>query len=240
MDLPGTTLGNLLFNLGPAAVAAGVAAKKQRGRSYKGYPRSKRRRTSSRFYGQYQTGKELNFKDTTTTAAPLTGWLIDSGALFIAQGTAESTRIGRQVFVHSIHGQGKVQLDEDATGKDGCVFRYALILDKQANGAAPAALDLFETDGVASHKNLANSKRFVTLKTGEMVFNRIGSAGSETIGWLDCGHVFRKPIPIEYTSTTGTLSEIKSNNIIFVYARTLLDGTQVMSIDIRWRVRYTS
>ncbi len=241
MDVAGTTLGNLLLNLAPAAIAAGVSAKRRRYTSYKGYPRSKRHRSSSsRFYGQFQDRKELNFFDTAITTAPVETWLPLTSLNLVPQGTAESTRIGRQIFVKSIHIRGLVQLNEDGTGKDECLFRWALVQDRQANGANPAATDLWELNDLVTHRNLAQIKRFSILRTGQMQMNRTGSAGTEAVRSFILNYRFPAPQPVEFNSTAGAITEIQSNNFVFMYCRTVLDGTQVMSIDLTSRLRYTS
>ncbi len=183
--------------------------------------------------------KELKFHDLTFGFQPIETWGPLTSINLITQGVTETDRIGRQIKVHSVHIRGKLQLDEDTTGKDSIIMRWALILDRQANGANPAALDIWELNDFITHRNLANRKRFTILSAGQRALNRSGSAGSEVVMPFNLNYRFKRPLPIEFDSTVGVITEIKSNNLIFMLVRSNLDGTQAAVSDLFIRVRFT-
>jgi len=172
-------------------------------------------------YGRYAgRGAELKYFDTVNS------WLIDqtgevpgTGQLcLIPQGVTESTRVGRKCVIKSI--QGKYTwafLPAAATAAATTGFLY-LVLDKQCNGAAAAVTDVFTGVNVSSApRNLSNSSRFVILKKWQ--FKLSSQAGVSGAYNKDCkSFQFYKKcnIPIEYSSTTGAIAEIRSNNIFFI------------------------
>lgn len=202
------------------------------GRKFKpGYNRT------SGFYGRYNQpggGSEIKFLDTamsqagfasdTDLAIPGTGGQI----CLIPQGVTQSTRVGRCASVKSIQFRGVIALESTNGGsislKTDDVFYMILVLDKQANGAAAAATDVFTTATAKQRMiNLANSSRFQVLKT---ITKRL-TAGNETdVGvtsqpadaQVPVEFYHRCNIPLEFSSTTGAITEIKSNNLFWFIA----------------------
>jgi len=186
-----------------------------RGRVARGFTRR------SGFYGRYfPNGNELKFFDTTlsynvdfTAEVPATGQVC-----LIPQGVTESTRVGRKCVIKSIGVKAIVNCTYGAgTTVKGCTSMW-LVLDKQCNGAAAAATDV--TDGGPlpyAQMNLANSSRFVILKRWDHVW--YPKAGVST-AWGDESrfiNYFKKcNIPLEFDSTTGAITEIKSNNVFLL------------------------
>jgi len=148
-----------------------------------------------------------------TGEVPATGQLN-----LIPQGVTESTRVGRKAVVKSIHIKATVAYTPGAStvGNDYC-FLY-LVLDKQCNGAAAAVTDVVTSTALGGAMvNLANSERFVTLK--KWVFDQQSMAGVSAAYAAVVEHFeyFHKcNIPLEFSSTTGALTEIKSNNIFLI------------------------
>lgn len=155
----------------------------------------------------------INFTYDATGEVPATGQLV-----LIPQGVTESTRVGRKCTIKSI----QLRLTNTyVPGADtlGCTTAFLmLVLDKQANGAAAAATDvLTSTDFRQAMINLDNSERFVILKRFDMVLQ--AGAGVATAFGRDQKQIeyYKKcNIPIEYSSTAGAITEIKSNNLFFL------------------------
>lgn len=173
------------------------------------------------YYGRFAgRNAELKFFDTansflfdTTGEVPATGQLC-----LIPQGTTESTRIGRKCVIKSIQMRGRLLFTPGAATTGACTTHLYLILDKQANGAAAAATDVMTSTAFAdSFHNLANSQRFVVLKAWHHTFNctaGVSGAYNPMVKYLEC---FKKcNVPIEYSSTTGAITEIRSNNIFLL------------------------
>jgi len=173
-------------------------------------------------YGRYAgRGAELKFFDTatsfnidTTGEVPVTGQLV-----LIPQGVTESTRVGRKCVIRSIQARWDVSLTPGAAAApQSGTYAIYVILDKQANGAAAAFSDVFTgTQATQGFHNLANSQRFVILK--KIVRTIEPKAGVSTAFNGSTQHIeFYKKcnIPIEYSSTTGAITEIRSNNIFII------------------------
>lgn len=177
----------------------------------------------SGFYGRYNLpggGSENKFFDTAlsfnfdnTGEVPATGQLS-----LIPQGVTESTRVGRKAVVKSIHIRGNaIYIPAASTiGADLC-YLY-VVLNKQCNGAAAGVTDVLTSNNMnAGMINLANSERFVILKRFVLDFE--SSAGVSTAYSADTMQVewyHKCNIPLEFSSTTGAITELKSNNIFLL------------------------
>jgi len=195
------------------------------------------------YYGRF-TGPsaELKFFDTAVSFnVDLTGEVPSTGQLcLIPQGTTESTRIGRKATIKSMQFNGACTFVPGANtfGAD-TIFMY-VVLDSQCNGAAATAADVLTGANFSSAlPNIANSQRFKILK--RFVIPMRSQAGVQTafaslhepIAW------YRKcNIPIEWSSTTGALTEIRSNNI-FLLAGTGQLTDDLMGIIGTFRLRYS-
>ncbi len=100
-----------------------------------------------------------------------------------------------------------------------------LYWDKQCNGAAASVTDILESNNYNSFRNLANNKRFKILYSKIYAWNATCIAASVATPDNAARMVIKDYqvniakkvfIPVEYDSTTGTITEIKSNNIGFV------------------------
>ncbi|MFQ0997896.1 hypothetical protein [Gilliamella sp. CG33] len=200
---------------------------RKRGRRANGqWQRKGRRRTVPLRRGRRATIGELKFHDVGFSDAVIaaTGAIIEDSVLTIAQGTTESTRIGRKVRVKSINWRFTLQLPTTATPAETAdSIRIILYLDKQANGATATVTGILETAAFNAYRNLANTGRFVILMDRFYALNSQSGAGNP-VGeqGINFG-IHRKElsfnktcdIPIEYDNsfTTGVISTMRSNNI---------------------------
>jgi len=181
------------------------------------------------YYGRYGPGRqgELKFFDTTVTQPLISslGSVVPSLTL-IAQGVTESERIGRKCTARSIFFRYEINLartDDAANPTPGDTCRILIYQDKQCNGAAATVLDILETEDINSHRNLANQQRFTVLCDKLHNIN-YSTLASETVGFgtqAEVTHSFKwykkLLMPIEYSSTTGAITEIRSNNIGIIF-----------------------
>jgi len=194
------------------------ARPRKRASSAAAKPAAKRARVYRPYYGRQQG--EVKFFDTalsfnvdSTPEVPATGQLC-----LIPQGVTESTRVGRKCVIRSIQLRATMQNAPGAAATaDSTVYMW-LILDKQCNGAAAAATDVFTNVGVqAMLPNVANSERFTILKKWTITFNPAAGATTaynSTRRELD---YYRKcNIPLEFSSTAGAISELKSKNLFLI------------------------
>ncbi len=166
---------------------------------------------------------ELKFHDLDIDDAviAINGSIAEDSCNSIAQGVTESTRIGRKCTVRQINWRFKIELAEVDGGTDpqnNETIRVILYLDKQANGAAATVTAILESDDFQSFNNLANKSRFRTLMDRTYDFNTPAGAGNGTTSdWASTSmndSLYKKVnIPLEFSSTTGAITEMTSNNI---------------------------
>lgn len=192
---------------------------------------------------------ERKFLDTLISAqATSNAWQVTNSQNLIAQGTTQSTRVGRKVTIRNIHCSGQVELTDtvDVEASPGPVkVKICLMQDTQANGANPTAsgtAGVYSDTDINSFHNLANAGRFRTLYVWEDVLNVSGGAGAGTSGNDWAGET--KPlayhkdvnIPIEFNSTTGAITEILSNNLFWAFCASNSAGC---TFTVRTRIRFT-
>ncbi len=174
------------------------------------------------FFGRFAQKGELKFHDLdiddATVASGAT--IVQDSCNKIAQGVTEITRVGRKCTIRSINWRFQVSTNAQSNTASPAteVVRVILYLDKQANGATAASGDIVETDDFQTFNNLANKSRFRTLMDRTYPLQLMAASGADaTAEWagenLTDTFFKRVNIPIEFDSTTGAITEIKSNNI---------------------------
>lgn len=195
---------------------------------------------SGGFYGRYSgPNAELKFFDTAisfnidqTGEVPATGQLN-----LIPQGVTESTRVGRKCTVKSIMGRLDIAYSPAAAAIAATSAAIYLVLDKQANGAAASASDVFTSTALtqALH-NLANSQRFVVLKKWVFALNSTAGATTAYNSFVKHIEFYKKcNIPLEFSSTTGAITELRSNNLFLLAGAYNTDDLVGVSGNIRVR-----
>ncbi len=198
------------------------------------------------YYGRYsaKTG-ETKFHDFVLDDALIaTAGTVTPSINLIAEGTTESTRIGRKCRIVGIGWKWTCALnsqDAQATPASGDVARIIMFIDKQANGATAAVTDILETANYQSFNNLSNSSRFRTLMDKTVVLNRANMA-SDGAGVVSNSNNFRAGtfykkcnIPLEWSGTTGVITELRSNNVGVL----LISKAGGMVFDSQVRVRFS-
>lgn len=177
------------------------------------------------YYGRYTSGGDGEQKffdvDLDDAAVDAAGTVTDS-INKIAQGVTEVQRVGRKCTIKSINWHYRTYLPEavsQATPQGPDIVRIMLFLDKQCNGATAAVTDILETANFQSFRNLANSGRFNILLDKSVALNYPSSGGWLANTYFNPevtrpGAFYKKcSIPIEFSSTTGAIGEIRSNNL---------------------------
>lgn len=182
---------------------------------------------------------ELKFKDTTAATAIAFGssaWTTP-GAAFLLNGLVpDSTgtgRIGRRVVMKSIYIRASWALGGASTG--GAPLRMLVVLDKQANGAAPAVVDVVATDSFYGFNNISNSNRFLTLF--DQVLDPV-AAGSSFTTQKVC---YKKlNLPVQYNAgTAGTITDIATGSVYIMFSQSGGVGTANGVAAWNARVRYS-
>ncbi len=198
------------------------------------------------YYGRYANGGELKFHDVDVDDASITqaGTIQNTGSInLIAQGVTESTRVGRKCTIKSILWRYNITVPSIGGGNvaTGDTLRLIMYLDKQANGATIVATDLLESDNYQSFNNLSNSGRFRIICDKTMDCNITAAAGdgavNDTAPLSLSGTLFKKcAIPLEFSSTTGAITELRSNNIgIACWSKT----GALLALDSKIRLRFS-
>ncbi len=220
-------------------------ARYSQGHSYAQAPQSTGFYRKSGFYGRFQgRNAELKFHDLDIDDATVAsgGTIVEDSCNTISQGVGESNRVGRKCTIKSINWRYLVNIPTQA-GADGSnsdIVRVVLYLDKQANGAAAGVTDIFESDDFQSFRNLSNTSRFQILmdRTHDINVQALAGDGAanDSGDKFISGTFFKKcNIPIEYSSTTGAITEVRSNNIgVMVF------GTQGLAgLGSKMRLRFS-
>ena len=177
----------------------------------------RKRRLKAYNYGGMK--KELKFHDFTCATTATTGGAVEDTILNIAAGTGESQRVGRKIFVKGVHFRGHWEISSATLTDSAQIVRVIFYVDKQANGATAAVLDLLEAADIERHYNLLNvPSRFKILWDHTMNFPPTAGAYDgvdDNAG--DRKKFVSRYMPvnkrIDYSAGTGAITELCCNNI---------------------------
>lgn len=177
-------------------------------------------------YGRYAKSRdETKFRDTDVGAVfgTVAATMEQANLNIIVQGNTESNRIGRKCTLKRVDVKGHLLLDATATAANTSeIVRIALVCDKQTNGAAFSATDLFETDSIASFNNLSNKSRFRILATKTIELNCGAGSGRGTTDtlsygeygvWFHIGANLNLPVEYDNSAATGAVTTQTSNSL---------------------------
>lgn len=202
------------------------------------------------YYGRYNKpmvgrGYELKFFDSVVTVPTvLTAGSLTDSLNEITQGVQEDQRIGRKCVLKEVIMNYKVQLgktDEVAAQVVGDSIRIIMYLDKQCNGATAIPLDILKTADFQGFRNLSNTSRFTVLcdKTHDLMYRTMTSESSGNISQgnvqIEKSITKKVNLPLEFSSTTGAITEIRSNNIGLL----LISSLGIIGFISRIRVRFS-
>lgn len=186
---------------------------------------------SRRFAVPYSIKPEFKSVDTDLAGAgnttPTAIYLLNG----LVPGTGSAQRIGRQVIIKSL----ELRFSFSGGAADS-FWRYIVVLDKQANGAAPAITDLLVANALYSPKNLTYVRRFTIL------LDEIGSV--ETQATSESMKTFEKYKRINYVTefnagATGTVTDIATGSLyMFVFGSNAAGGN-AFAISGSARLRFT-
>lgn len=183
--------------------------------------------------------EEIKFFDKTLAATVIdTAGVLESTMNDLEQGTLSFDRLGRKVTLRQIEVRGEVVIAATATRANTTnKIRLIWYIDTQTNGVVATTTGLLATANVDSMRSLPNQSRFYFLydKTFEMNTVAGGNADFGASG-EHFQFVRELELPIEFSGTTGVLTEIMSNNI-----GCLMIAERALSSTVGWhsRVRFT-
>jgi len=195
------------------------------------------------YYGRFTgpAGEHKFFDTALSWAFDATGEVPATGQLvLIPQGVTESTRQGRKCTIVSIQIRGVIVLTPAGGATASSVAYFYVVQDTQCNGAAAAVTDVLTSNNMSvGLRNLANESRFKILK--RFIVPLVSQAGATTaynnvnvpVDWY-----YRCEIPLEFSSTTGAITELRSNNL-FILAGTEGSTDDAITMSGVCRVRYS-
>jgi len=206
----------------------------------KGLPLSMMRTPSTARSGGYsfrsQGGKELNFVDTNVNSTfSTTGQVVLLNGM--AQGTSASTRIGRKILMKSLEWKFRLLVEAGATTN---LIRYAIVVDHQSNGAAPAITDIYDSVNPTALRNISNKARFTVLYDSGLI-TMIGNTTTVAVGLEQLGSEGYKRIniPVQYNvGTAGTVGDIQTNGLFLITMGSTGAGSADANATGTLRVRY--
>jgi len=156
---------------------------------------------------------DLDFLFDQTAEVPATGQLA-----LIPQGDTQSTRDGRQATIKSLQLRAIMTYAPAASTAGTTDCWLWLVLDTQTNGAAAAITDVFTSNAAWDNMiNLSNSDRFKILKKWKFHFqSQAGVSGAYQQVTKPLEYYKKCNIPMQWSSTTGAITEIRSNNIFLM------------------------
>lgn len=183
----------------------------QRGGAVPGYTRTvgayRRSLPSSNEKKYFETGL--------ASVADLSAGLIVPSLNLIPQGTTDKTRIGNKVTIRNINMRFVASIDnQTAITMANGILRVILYVDKQANGAAATVADLISVANVTGFRNMDQVDRFTILKDKVYTIEP-KCANATSTSTADRMYKISKKvnIPVHFSSTTGAITEVRSNNI---------------------------
>lgn len=155
----------------------------------------------------------------------------------MGQGASSEQRVGNSIRMKSVFFQGRVNIHASATSS---TVRLALVLDRQANGAAPSYSSaaggngIYENATVDSWRDMGNTKRYTILATRRIV---VDSDDPEKTFLLKSKLPYAAGKVAYYPGVSaGSIGDISTGSLyLFCFSD---EVTNVPSVDGRVRVRY--
>lgn len=183
----------------------------------------------------FDTSVSFNFD--TTGEIPATGQLS-----LVQTGDDFTNRDGAVIQTKSLQLRGNASFVPGASATAAtCCFLY-IVLDRQANGAAPAVTDVLTSSTLSlALGNVPNQYRFKILKRIVLTFN--STAGVTTAYNTQNIHVdeyikFYQLIEMRYKASAGAVTDLTSNNI-FLIAGSDGGSDDLVSFNGTARLRFT-
>jgi len=139
----------------------------------------------------------------------------------IGQGTDYNQRVGDKIRLSRIHVSLRIQPQSVMPDANGNFCRVIVYHNKQANGAAPTATQIFNTDDVLSLRNHLLRERITILKdfVHQMVVTGTNAGANLTAGpeYFGTFTIYPKQI-ISYNGSTGEITEILKHDYGMAFA----------------------
>lgn len=179
--------------------------------------------------------KKYQDVDIDAVAAGAAGTFLNTGSFcLIGQGTTKNTRIGNKINICNWNMHGVVYLPSSATIVAD-TMRIIVGIDKQANGATAAVTDVLEVAEYDSFRAMDSVDRFKVLKDKWITLNpQVSGAATGSINRHFKINIKNLNLPVHYSSTTGAITELRSNNLFVLLIAQVGNAT----MDMQSRVKF--
>lgn len=194
------------------------------------------------------SGREKNFFDTQGGGLTVLNntWYNYINCLTIIPQDASSTgRTGRKITVKSLYIRSVMHYAPVAGSHSTSQMRVVVGYDRQCNGTAAVATDVFDAAAsftVHQYRNLGNSARFVILH--DQIYEFRSSTNDAVAGdpspvdkFITLYKKLNSPIVYAIGGTTGVLTQHESGNFFVLVTSRVIAGTVSMT-EMTCRVRY--
>lgn len=179
-----------------------------------------------------QEERKITQNNAETMQIPIGGnWILESMGPLLAQGAAETQRIGKKITVESVFVTGLIKLS--ALEAVGVSVRVVIGYDKKPSGADPTTTNIFTTDNqlLSTYSTTSASKgRY------QILFDKIFSFTS-TSTQRYFKFFMKKPIPVHYDTNGGTVADLQKNN--FFICAMAEANVAVINVDYSEKFVYT-
>ncbi len=165
-----------------------------------------------------------------------------TGSIFllngVGAGTANFQRLGKKIAMRSLYLQLAIEKNPAAATNNDYV-RLMVVLDRQANEAAPIVSEILELTtptnpflDMWAPNNLGNSKRFVTLYDQRLVFHRTFIEGRIVKKFLTLNQT------VNYDNAGADIADLTTNSLWLVLIGSVATGGAVPSVTGFSRLRF--
>lgn len=225
--------------------------------------RRKGRKTVHTHVSFKKVGNELKYRDEYRSGSQIVaGWggntEILTSLLTVPQGLTSQSRVGKDIFITSLHFKFYLEMNQAQTDAIALVnsIRVLLVVDKQCNGSLPTldtVLDKTDSGGSEvnpsmAYRKLKNSGRFTILKDSlkKLDMDFVVGTGGESptfAGKMEqtvvCNINFKKALKITYSANTGGLAERTENNVfLYLISKNSFDPQACAYKEMCARIRY--
>lgn len=168
-------------------------------------------------------------KDILVNSGNLVGFTDGSGNVellsSVAAGTDATNRIGRKITYKSLQMNMSFTLPAGGAVSASGAFRWAIVLDRQANGVSPVWLDIFapsfsgNAPALSLKSSQLNQERFLVLRTECFNLTAGDESGAVHSLYLDLSKILRRGDQHQTFNTTAAgIAAINQGAIYLVYA----------------------
>ena len=182
-------------------------------------------------------GIEKKFFDTNAAnAGDMSAGVILNSVNLIPQGTTDQTRIGNKIVIKNFNFKLGISNDNITTLAFATPnIRVIVFVDKQCNGATAVVTDILKTASFSSFRNMDQIDRFQILTDQIYAARAVGTNAGNSDTGITWSAIYKKlNLDVHFSSTTGAITELRSNNIGLLY----FADTSLANMNGTIRVKY--